>query len=105
VEPDLAGGDDGDLEGVGDVALAGGAAVVAVGPVGDLEGAADAGLRAGVEARQVPPAQLDEQAEPPLVLRLDAEVPELAVEVGGGLDHRGRAVGKTLTGLTGRRGR
>ena len=92
VEADLLGRDEGDLEGVRDVELARGAAVVAVGPVGHLERAPDPVL---VDGREVPAAVLEEHAEPPLVLGLDAEVAELVVEVRRGLDHWGARLGRT----------
>ncbi len=69
-----------------DVELAGGAAVVAVGPVGDTEGPPDQRL---VDGRQVAPRVLDEDPKPALILGHDDESVELAVERGGGLDHRG----------------
>src|SRR5690606_30434338 len=91
VERDVLGDDGGDFEGVRDVALAGGAAVVAVGPVGDPEGAAEHRL---VHAGEAAPAVLEEDAEPPFVGGLDVELVELGVEVFGGLDHgRYRAYG------------
>src|SRR5690606_12601975 len=57
---------------------------VAVGPVGQAEGPAEHGL---VGVREVAPAVLEEHPEAALVRRVDAELLELLVDEGRGLDH------------------